>query len=101
MPRVAGAGIVYLLFLCIVALIVSLLVPVVTRQVSQAVQHFPDYLADAQAFVRRVGARFGQEPNFRLDADQVRAWLEETFQEGDVGERLWVLQKLREASFRV
>jgi predicted PurR-regulated permease PerM len=74
-PRVAGAGIVYLLFLCIVALIVSLLVPVVARQVSQVVEHFPDYLDDAQAFVRRVGARFGQEPNFRLDADQVRAWL--------------------------
>ena len=34
-PRAAGAGIVYLLFLCIVALIVSLLVPVVARQVSQ------------------------------------------------------------------
>jgi predicted PurR-regulated permease PerM len=74
-PRLAGAGIVYLLFLCIVALIVSLLVPVVARQVSQVVEHFPDYLADAQAFVRRVGNRFGQEPNFRLDADQVRAWL--------------------------
>jgi predicted PurR-regulated permease PerM len=74
-PRVAGAGIVYLLFLCIVALIVSLLVPVVARQVSQVVEHFPEYLDDAQAYVRRVAARFGQEPNFRLDADQVRAWL--------------------------
>jgi predicted PurR-regulated permease PerM len=74
-PRVAGAGIVYLLFLCIVALIISLLVPVVARQVSQVIEHFPDYLADAQAYVRRVAARFGQEPNFRLDADQVREWL--------------------------
>jgi predicted PurR-regulated permease PerM len=74
-PRVAGAGIVYLLFVCVVALIVSLLVPVVARQVSQVVEHFPEYLDDAQAYVRRVGARFGQEPNFRLDADQVRAWL--------------------------
>ena len=75
MPRVAGAGIVYLLFLCIVALVVSLLVPVVTRQVTQVIDHFPDYLADGQAYVRRVAARFGQEPNFRLDADQVRNWL--------------------------
>jgi predicted PurR-regulated permease PerM len=74
-PRVAGAGIVYVLFLCIVALVVSLLVPLVTRQVAQVIDHFPDYLADAQAYVRRVGARFGQEPNFRLDADQVRNWL--------------------------
>jgi predicted PurR-regulated permease PerM len=74
-PRAAGAGIVYLLFLCIVALIVSLLVPVVARQVQQVIQHFPDYLADAQATVRRVAARFGQEPDFRLDADQVRQWL--------------------------
>ncbi len=59
-PRVAGAGIVYVLFLCIVALVVSLLVPVVARQITQVIDHFPDYLADGQAFVRRVAARFGQ-----------------------------------------
>ena len=74
-PRVAGAGIVYVLFLCIVALVISLLVPVVARQVTQVVNHFPDYLADAQAWVRQVAARFGQEPDFRLDAEQVRQWL--------------------------
>ena len=74
-PRVAGAGIVYVLFLCIVALIISLLVPVVTRQVGQVIDHFPDYLADGQATIRRLAARFGQEPNFRLDAEQVREWL--------------------------
>jgi predicted PurR-regulated permease PerM len=74
-PRVAGAGIVYVLFLCIVALVVALLVPVVTRQVQAVIDHFPDYLADAQAFVRDIAARFGQEPNFRLDAEQVREWL--------------------------
>jgi predicted PurR-regulated permease PerM len=73
--RVAGAGIVYLLFLCIVALVVSLLVPLVTRQVSSVIDHFPDYLADGQALVRDVAARFGQEPNFKLDADHVRDWL--------------------------
>jgi predicted PurR-regulated permease PerM len=74
-PRVAGAGIVYVLFLCIVALVVSLLVPVVTRQVEAVIAHFPDYLADGQAFVRRVATRFGQEPTFQLDAEQVREWL--------------------------
>jgi len=74
-PRVAGAGIVYLLFLCIVALVVSLLVPVVTRQVTAVIDHFPDFVADGQAAVRRLAARFGLEPNFRLDAEQVRDWL--------------------------
>jgi predicted PurR-regulated permease PerM len=39
------------------------------------IDHFPDYLADAQAMVRDIAARFGQEPNFRLDANQVREWL--------------------------
>ncbi len=73
--RVAGAGIVYLLFLCIVALVVSLLVPVVARQVGAVIDHFPDYLADGQAAIRRLAARFGQEANFRLDAEQVREWL--------------------------
>jgi predicted PurR-regulated permease PerM len=74
-PRAAGAGVVYVLFLCLVALAVNLLVPVVTRQVAQVVDHFPAYVADGQALVRRVAARFGAEPNFRLDADQVRNWL--------------------------
>jgi predicted PurR-regulated permease PerM len=74
-PRVAGAGIVYVLFLCIVALVVALLVPVVARQVEAVIEHFPDYLADGQAAVRRLAARFGQEPDFRLDAEQVREWL--------------------------
>src|SRR5918992_3304487 len=74
-PRVAGAGFVYVLFLCIVALVVSLLVPVVTRQIGSVIDHFPDYLAYAQAYVCRVAARFGQEPDFRLDAEQVREWL--------------------------
>jgi predicted PurR-regulated permease PerM len=83
-PRVAGAGIVYVLFLCIVALVVSLLVPVVTRQVGQVIDHFPDYLADGQAFVRDIAARFGQEPNFRLDAEQVREWLSASENRGTV-----------------
>jgi predicted PurR-regulated permease PerM len=83
-PRVAGAGIVYILFLCIVALVVSLLVPVVARQVSQVIDHFPDYLADGQAFVRDIAARFGQEPNFRLDAEQVREWLSASENRGTV-----------------
>jgi predicted PurR-regulated permease PerM len=74
-PRVAGAGVVYVLFICLVALAVNLLMPVVTRQVAQVADHFPAYVADAQAQIRRVAARFGQEPDFRLDADQVRDWL--------------------------
>jgi predicted PurR-regulated permease PerM len=74
-PRAAGAGVVYVLFICVVALAVSLLVPLVTRQVGQVVDHFPTYVADAQDQIRRVAARFGQEPNFRLDADQIRNWL--------------------------
>jgi predicted PurR-regulated permease PerM len=83
-PRVAGAGIVYILFLCIVALVVSLLVPVVARQVSQVIDHFPDYLADGQALIRDIAARFGQEPNFRLDAEQVREWLSASENRGTV-----------------
>jgi predicted PurR-regulated permease PerM len=74
-PRLAGAGVVYVLFICLVALAISLLVPVVTRQVGQVVDHFPSYVANAQDQIRRIAARFGQEPDFRLDADQVQRWL--------------------------
>jgi predicted PurR-regulated permease PerM len=74
-PRVAGAGIVYLLFLCIVALAIARLAPLVTRQVISVIDHFPDYLADGQANIQRLAARFGVEANFQLDAEQVRQWL--------------------------
>jgi predicted PurR-regulated permease PerM len=74
-PRLAGAGIVYVLFLLLVVLAIDLLVPLVTRQISQVVDHFPGYVAAAQAQVRRLAARFGAEPNFQLDADHVRNWL--------------------------
>jgi predicted PurR-regulated permease PerM len=74
-PRLAGAGIVYVLFILLVVLAIDLLVPLVTHQIAQVVDHFPGYVAAAQAQVRRLAARFGAEPNFRLDADQVRNWL--------------------------
>ncbi|HEV8650302.1 MAG TPA: AI-2E family transporter [Actinomycetes bacterium] len=75
MPRVAGASIVYLLFLAIVALLVSLLVPVITRQVVAMAADFPQYTRDAQAQVERLGRRFGQRWEVNLDADRVQAWL--------------------------
>jgi predicted PurR-regulated permease PerM len=74
-PRLAGAGIVYVLFILLVALAIDLLVPLVTRQISQVVDHFPGYVADAQTQLRRLAARFGAEPNFQLDADHIRNWL--------------------------
>jgi predicted PurR-regulated permease PerM len=74
-PRLAGAGIVYVLFILLVVLAIDLLVPLVTRQISQVVDHFPGYVADAQTQLRRLAARFGAEPNFRLDADHIRNWL--------------------------
>ena len=74
-PRLAGAGVVYVLFVCLVSLAISLLVPLVTRQIGQVIDHFPAYVAEAQDQVRRIAARFGQQPDFRLDAGQVRDWL--------------------------
>jgi putative permease len=74
-PRLAGAAIVYVLFLLLVALAIDLLVPLVTRQISQVVDHFPGYVADAQTQMRRLAARFGAEPNIQLDADHIRNWL--------------------------
>jgi predicted PurR-regulated permease PerM len=44
-PRLAGAGIVYVLFILLVALAIDLLVPLVTRQVSQVVDHFRNWMA--------------------------------------------------------
>jgi predicted PurR-regulated permease PerM len=74
-PRLAGAAIVYVLFLLLVALAIDLLVPLVIRQISQVVDHFPGYVGDAQTQMRRLAARFGAEPNIQLDADHIRSWL--------------------------
>jgi predicted PurR-regulated permease PerM len=77
-PRVAGAAVVYVLFIALVALVLSLVVPLVGRQVAAVADDFPAYVADAQDQVRRLGERFGQrwEPN--LDADRVSQWLSQT-----------------------
>ena len=76
-PRVAGAAVVYLLFIGIVALVVSVLVPVVGHQVAAVADDFPAYVQDAQGQVQRFGERFGQhwEPN--LNAGRVSQWLSE------------------------
>jgi len=75
MPRVAGAAIVYLLFLALVALLVSFLVPVITRQVVAVADDFPQYTRDAQAQIERLGRRFGQRWEVNMDAERVQAWL--------------------------
>jgi predicted PurR-regulated permease PerM len=75
MPRVAGAAVVYLLFLAIVALAISFLMPVVTRQVVAVADDFPQYTRDAQAQIERLGRRFGQDWQIDLEAGRVQQWL--------------------------
>lgn len=76
-PRVAGAAVVYLLFIALVALVLSLVVPLAGRQAAAVASDFPSYVQDVQDQVRRTGERFGQrwEPN--LDANRVSQWLSE------------------------
>jgi predicted PurR-regulated permease PerM len=76
-PRVAGAAVVYLLFIGLVVLVLSLVVPAVGHQVAAVAEDFPTYVQDVQDQVRRTGERFGQrwEPN--LDAGRVSQWLSE------------------------
>jgi predicted PurR-regulated permease PerM len=78
MPRVAGAAIVYLLFLAVVALAVSFLMPVVTRQVVAVADDFPQYTRDAQAQIERLGRRFGQDWQIDLEAGRVQQWLSQS-----------------------
>jgi predicted PurR-regulated permease PerM len=75
MPRVAGAAVVYLLFLAIVALAISFLMPVVTRQVVAVADDVPQYTRDAQAQIERLGRRFGQDWQIDLEAGRVQQWL--------------------------
>jgi predicted PurR-regulated permease PerM len=76
-PRVAGAAVVYLLFIGVVALVLSLVVPAVGHQVAAVARDFPSYVQDVQDQVRRTGERFGQRWELNLDAGRVSQWLSE------------------------
>jgi predicted PurR-regulated permease PerM len=76
-PRVAGAAVVYLVFVALVALLLSFVIPLAGRQVVAVADDFPAYVEDVQVQVTRVGQRFGQTWELNLDADRVSEWLSE------------------------
>src|SRR6266508_2511718 len=72
----AGIGVIVLAYLLLRLLVyVNPVVPPLLLAVVVVYLLNPVVSALEQRGVRRVAARFGAEPNFRLDADQVRNWL--------------------------
>jgi predicted PurR-regulated permease PerM len=76
-PRLAGALVVYLAFLLLVALVLWLLVPLVTREVAGAVRDFPVYVQAIEARVNELAGRFGQRVDLNIEAGQVQGWLQD------------------------
>jgi predicted PurR-regulated permease PerM len=76
-PRVAGAAVVYLLFVAVVALVLSFVIPLAGRQAVAVANDFPAYVEDVQGQVTRLGQRFGQDWELNLDAGRVSGWLSE------------------------
>jgi predicted PurR-regulated permease PerM len=76
-PRVAGAAVVYLLFVAVVALVLSFVIPLASHQVVAVAGDFPAYVEDVQNQVARLGQRFGQDWDLNLDAARVSGWLTE------------------------
>jgi predicted PurR-regulated permease PerM len=75
LPRLAGTFVVYLGLALLVAAVMALLVPLLTREVATAIENFPEYSRQLEARVNQVAARFDQQVTFELDGDRVQAWL--------------------------
>jgi len=60
MPRVLAVMIVFLLFMAVLIFLLLGLVPIVTRQLTQLVQQFPDYIAGGQTLLRQLPEHYPQ-----------------------------------------
>jgi predicted PurR-regulated permease PerM len=75
-PRLAGTALVYLAFVLLVGMALSVLVPLVTREVATAIDDFPQYATAMQGKLQLLAARFGQDDlRFSIEADRVSSWL--------------------------
>jgi predicted PurR-regulated permease PerM len=75
LPRLAGTFVVYLGFVLLVVAIMAVLVPMLTREASAAVEDFPEYSRQVEAQVNQIAARFDQQVTFEVDGDRVQDWL--------------------------
>jgi len=59
-PRSVAVAIVFLLFLAVLVFLLFGLVPIVTRQLTQLVQQFPNYIAQGQALLKQLPEHYPQ-----------------------------------------
>jgi predicted PurR-regulated permease PerM len=74
-PRLAGTAMVYLAFVLLIGMALSVLVPLVTREIATAIDDFPQYATAMQGKLQQLAARFGQDIRFSIKADRVSDWL--------------------------
>ena len=60
MPRLPAVILVFLLFLAVLAFLLLGLVPMLSRQLTQLVQQFPNYISQGQALLRELPANYPQ-----------------------------------------
>jgi predicted PurR-regulated permease PerM len=74
-PRIGGALVVYLAFLLLAAAAVSLLVPLLTREVAAAINDFPSYIQTIEARANEIASRFGQRVSLDLRGSEIQGYL--------------------------
>jgi putative permease len=77
MPRALAVTIVFLLFMAMLIFLLFGLVPIVTRQLTQLVQQFPDYIARGQTLLKQLPEHYPQI----VSAQQINAIISQLGQE--------------------
>src|SRR4051794_28089670 len=76
LPRLLGTLLVYLVFVLLVGLALSVLIPLVTREIATAIDDFPQYATAMQGKLQQLAARFGQRDiTISVEAARVSDWL--------------------------
>ncbi|MGH2727633.1 MAG: AI-2E family transporter, partial [Actinomycetota bacterium] len=73
--RGLGVAIIYVVFVAVVAVGLSLLVPVIARQIGGFIDKLPDYVQDATQRINEFAAKRGWDYRIDLSSDQIRQYV--------------------------
>ncbi|MGH2727867.1 MAG: AI-2E family transporter, partial [Actinomycetota bacterium] len=73
--RGLGVAIIYVVFVAVVAVGLSLLVPVIARQIGGFIDKLPDYVQDATRRINEFAANRGWDYRIDLSSDQIRQYV--------------------------
>jgi predicted PurR-regulated permease PerM len=70
-----GVAIIYVLFVVVVAVGMSLLVPIIARQITGFIEQLPAYVQDATREINQFAAKRGWDYRINLDTEQIQQYV--------------------------